>query len=200
MAPPSVICVTSSDIVRPSPLLKRRALAAPLILTVGLTSACSSSGSAPPRPTTGLALDRPSRLSPPPQPSSGAGTYKIGTPYKIGTKWYVPREQPGYDAVGIASWYGLDFHGRSTANGEIYDMHALTAAHPTLPLPSHVRVENVSTGRSIIVRVNDRGPFVSGRIIDLSHAAASALGFTNRGLAHVRVTYVGRAPISQNPS
>ena len=186
--------------MRPSPQLTRRALAAPLVLFVGLTSACSSGGPAPSRPSTGLALDRPSRLNPPPQPSPGAGTYKIGNPYKIGTQWYVPREQPSYDAVGIASWYGHDFHGRSTANGEIYDMHALTAAHPTLPLPSHVRVENVATGRSIIVRVNDRGPFVSGRIIDLSHAAATALGFTSRGLAEVRVTYVGRAPISQNPS
>ncbi len=168
--------------------------------TVALTSlaACSSSiGSYQSRPKTTLSLDQPSRLTPP-QP--GRSAYKIGAPYKIGTQWYVPREQPGYDAVGVASWYGPNFDGKPTANGEIYDRHALTAAHPTLPLPSLVRVQNMSNGRSIVVRVNDRGPFVSGRIIDLSFAAANELGFAGRGVSQVRVIYIGRAAIQSGPS
>ena len=94
-----------------------------------------------------------------------------------------------------ASWYGADFHGRETANGEIFDLNSITAAHPTLPLPSYVRVTNLSNGRSLIVRVNDRGPYAHNRIIDVSMRAAHLLGFTNRGLAWVRVQYVGRAPV-----
>src|SRR5690606_29824158 len=99
------------------------------------------------------------------------------------------KHDPHYDRIGIASWYGSDFHGRLTANGEIYDQNRLTAAHPTLPLPSTVRVTNLSNGRSVVVRVNDRGPFLHDRIIDLSRTAAQQLGFANRGLAKVRVTY-----------
>ncbi|CFX55928.1 Rare lipoprotein A (fragment) [Candidatus Filomicrobium marinum] len=123
------------------------------------------------------------------------GVYKIGNPYYVGGQRYVPRHEPNYDKVGIASWYGSDFHGRLTANGEIYDQNRLTAAHPTLPLPSNVRVTNMTNGRSIVVRVNDRGPFLHDRVIDLSRSAAHHLGFANKGLAKVRVTYLGPAPL-----
>ena len=123
----------------------------------------------------------------------GGGRYHVGKPYKVAGKWYRPRENPKYRAVGIASWYGSAFHGRKTANGEIYDMSALTAAHPTLPLPSYVRVTNLHNNRSVIVRVNDRGPFAHGRIIDLSQRAAELLDYKKRGTAKVRVEYVGKA-------
>ena len=122
-----------------------------------------------------------------------AGVYKIGKPYQIGDTWYYPREQPDYDETGIASWYGPTFYGHRTANGEIYTAQDLTAAHRTLPLPVNVRVTNLDNGKSLIVRVNDRGPFAKGRIIDLSERAAELLGYKARGTARVRVTYVGRA-------
>jgi len=125
----------------------------------------------------------------------GGGVYRIGRPYNINGRTYVPTENPGYRAEGIASWYGPDFHGRLTANGEVYDMHGISAAHTTMPLPSYARVTNLENGRSIIVRVNDRGPYVSNRIIDLSIGTAKALNFYGNGLARVRVEYVGRAPI-----
>ena len=125
----------------------------------------------------------------------GGGRYKLGRPYVIGGKRYVPRHDPSYSETGIASWYGKDFHGRLTANGEVYDMHALTAAHPTLPLPSFVKVTNARTGVSVVVRVNDRGPFARGRIIDLSHRAASLLGLLRQGTGRVRVRYLGPAPL-----
>lgn len=99
-----------------------------------------------------------------------------------------------FSTVGVASWYGADFHGRRTANGEIYDMHALTAAHPTLPLPSRVRVTNLDNQRSLIVRVNDRGPFVGARVIDVSAKTAQLLGFYDRGLAKVKVEALSRSP------
>ncbi|MDA0262348.1 MAG: septal ring lytic transglycosylase RlpA family protein [Proteobacteria bacterium] len=113
--------------------------------------------------------------------------YKVGRPYQIKGVWYYPREDPNYDTTGIASWYGTDFHGKTTANGEIYDMNALTAAHKTLPMPSSVRVTNLENGRSIVLRVNDRGPFVHGRIIDVSRRASQLLGFHQRGTAKIRV-------------
>lgn len=122
------------------------------------------------------------------------GDYKVGRPYQLNGRDYYPAENPHYRAEGIASWYGADFHGRQTANGEIYDMHAISAAHPTLPLPSYVRVTNLGNGRSIIARLNDRGPFAKNRIVDLSVGTAKALGFHGQGLARVRVEYVGRAP------
>jgi rare lipoprotein A len=128
-------------------------------------------------------------------PKTGGGIYKIGTPYQVAGTWYYPKEEPGYDATGIASWYGTEFHGRLTANGEIFDRNAVTAAHPTLPMPSNVRVTNLETGKSITVRVNDRGPFKSGRIIDLSERAAELLGYQKAGTARVRVAYLGRAPL-----
>ena len=121
----------------------------------------------------------------------GGGTYRVGKPYNINGRTYVPAENPSYRAEGIASWYGRDFHGRLTANGEVYDMHSISAAHTTLPLPSYVRVTNLDNGRSIVVRVNDRGPYHANRVIDLSIGTAKALDFYSRGLARVRVEYVG---------
>lgn len=123
-----------------------------------------------------------------------AGIYKIGNPYQIEGTWYYPREQPDYDETGIASWYGPSFYGHATANGEIYNAGDLTAAHRTLPMPVNVRVTNLGNGRSVVVRVNDRGPYAKGRIIDVSEAAAKLLGFYGVGTARVRVTYVARAP------
>ncbi len=128
----------------------------------------------------------------------GGGVAKLGQPYSVGGRVYVPRVEPGYDRRGLASWYGDDFHGRRTANGEIYDMNALTAAHPTMPLPSYAYVTNLSNGRTILVRVNDRGPYVDDRIMDLSRASADALGLRGRGIGSVRVRYAGPAPLDGN--
>lgn len=128
-------------------------------------------------------------------PSGAGGRYKVGKPYQVGGVWYVPKEDPNYNRVGVASWYGPQFHNKATANGETFDMNAMTAAHTTLPLPSLVEVTNLENGRKVIVRVNDRGPFVGDRIIDLSKAAARELDFERKGLARVRVRYVGRAPL-----
>jgi rare lipoprotein A len=122
-----------------------------------------------------------------------AGVYKVGVPYQVGDTWYYPREQPDYDETGIASWYGPTFYGHMTANGERYDADGLTAAHRTLPMPVNVRVTNLDNGKSLIVRVNDRGPFTKGRIIDLSERAADLLGYKAQGTARVRVTFVSRA-------
>jgi len=125
----------------------------------------------------------------------GGGRDLVGKPYKVKGRWYKPREDAGYRKVGMASWYGDAFHGRLTANGEIYDMTHLTAAHPTMPLPSYARVTNLKNNSSVIVRVNDRGPFASDRIIDLSHRAADMLDYTHSGTAQVKVEYIGRAPL-----
>ncbi len=119
--------------------------------------------------------------------TAGHKGYKIGVPYQIKGKWYYPKEDFAYSETGIASWYGSYFHGRATANGEIYDMNDLTAAHKTLPMPSMVRVTNLDNGRSLKLRVNDRGPFVDGRIIDVSRRASQLLGFHENGLAKVKV-------------
>jgi rare lipoprotein A len=132
-------------------------------------------------------------------PSGVGGSYKIGKPYQVAGVWYYPKEDERYDATGIASWYGPQFHGKKTANGETFDQEQLTAAHPTLPMPVLVRVTNLENGRSIIVRVNDRGPFVAGREIDLSRKAAELLGYERKGTARVRVQYVGRAPLPGIP-
>ena len=146
-----------------------------------------------------LGGDRAEQTATAPQSGAAAGTvaalpapgarphYKVGNPYQIDGIWYYPRENPDYDETGIASWYGADFHGKPTANGETYDMDALTAAHKTLPMPSTVRVTNLENGRSLVLRVNDRGPFVHGRIIDVSRHASKLLGFHNQGTAKVRV-------------
>ena len=132
---------------------------------------------------------------------SGNGVYKIGEPYQEDGIWYYPKEQPDYDETGIASWYGGDFHGHRTANGEIFDANGLTAAHPTLPMPVNVRVTNLENGKSLVLRVNDRGPFSHKRIIDVSARAAQLLGFYGKGTAKVRVTYVARSdePVGAPP-
>lgn len=128
-------------------------------------------------------------------PSGAGGVRKVGKPYQVGGIWYVPQEDPNYDRRGVASWYGDAFHLKATANGEVFDMNAVSAAHTTLPLPSMVEVTNLENGRRLVVRVNDRGPFHDNRIIDLSREAAIQLGFHRQGLANVRVRYVGPAPL-----
>src|SRR5882672_690609 len=125
----------------------------------------------------------------------GGGTYRVGKPYTVGGRIYVPEEDPTYREEGLASWYGDDFHGRQTANGEVFDMESLSAAHPTLPMPSYARVTNLSNGKSLIVRVNDRGPYHGNRLIDVSNRAAELLEFQGNGVARVRVEYVARAPL-----
>ncbi|MDH3582295.1 MAG: septal ring lytic transglycosylase RlpA family protein [Hyphomicrobiales bacterium] len=130
----------------------------------------------------------------------GGGRYKVGKPYQIAGKWFRPKEDNSYNKVGVASWYGDLFHGRYTANGEVFDMDALTAAHPTLPLPVYAEVTNLKNGRSIVVRVNDRGPYAHNRIIDLSRRSAQVLGFQRAGTAKVKVRYMGRAPLNGDDS
>ena len=125
----------------------------------------------------------------------GGGRYVVGKKYKIAGKWYYPKHEPNYRKTGLASWYGPTFHGRKTANGEIFDRNALTAAHTTMPLPSYARVTNVDNGRSMIVRVNDRGPFHGNRIIDLSERVATMLDTKSAGVGKVKVEYVGKAPL-----
>ncbi len=125
--------------------------------------------------------------------------FKIGDAYEVDGKWYHPKFVTAYEATGIASWYGASYDGHETANGEIYDVEALTAAHPTLPLPSLVEVTNLANGRSLVLRVNDRGPFLKGRLIDLSQAAAHELGFEDQGLARVHVQYLGLARLDEKP-
>jgi rare lipoprotein A (peptidoglycan hydrolase) len=148
------------------------------------------------------------RAGPPPSPRysggailpKGGGRHQIGKPYKVSGRWFIPKDEPGYDAMGIASWYGEAFHRRMTSNGEWFDMDFLSAAHPTLPLPSYVKVTNLDNGSAIIVRVNDRGPFADDRIIDVSKKCAEALGFRDRGTANVRVQYLGAAPLDDGGS
>jgi peptidoglycan lytic transglycosylase len=125
----------------------------------------------------------------------GGGTYRVGKPYVIGGRTYEPEENASYSAVGLASWYGEDFHGRATANGEVYDMTSISAAHPTLPIPSYARVTNLANHKSIVVRVNDRGPYHANRVIDVSVRTAKLLGFYDNGVTKVRVDYVGRAAL-----
>lgn len=124
--------------------------------------------------------------------STSQGQYKVGDPYQINGKWYTPREDYGYAEEGPASWYGPGFHGKRTANGDVFDMNDMTAAHPTLPMPSFVTVTNLENGREVVVKINDRGPFASDRIIDVSRAAARALGFEQQGKAMVRVEIMPR--------
>ncbi len=150
-----------------------------LCLLVGPVAACST-GQAP-SPTTDIPTDE--RFADLPE----GGVYKVGKPYQVEGVWYYPSEDYSYVEEGIASWYGPDFHGKRTANGERYDMNSLTAAHPTLPLPSIVNVTNLDNGRQLKLRVNDRGPFKSKRIIDISRQGAQLLGFKEAGTARVRV-------------
>jgi rare lipoprotein A len=137
------------------------------------------------------------RVVEPGQPvPKGGGVYRVGKPYTVAGRVYEPAEDNSYSAVGLASWYGDDFHGRYTANGEIYDMNSITAASPTLPLPSYARVTNLSNHKSIMVRVNDRGPYVGNRVMDVSAQTAKMLGFYGKGVTKVKVEYVGRAPLA----
>lgn len=140
--------------------------------------------------------------TPPSGSRSGSSTaaYAPKTkPYTVmGVTYYPLKSASGYDQVGMASWYGRDFHGKKTATGETYNMYALSAAHKTLPLGTRVKVTNLSNGRSVYLTINDRGPFVSGRIIDLSYGAASKLGSVDKGVIKVRITAVGSAPAPQN--
>lgn len=150
-----------------------------LFMLAWIVSACSSAG------TPEL-----SGLSPQAQAvaiKQYGGVYKVGNPYKIMGQWYYPKEDYNYSEVGMASWYGDDFHAKKTANGERYDMNTLTAAHRTLPLPSIVRVTNLENGRSLVLRVNDRGPYVKDRIIDISKRGAQLLGYQTKGVTKVRV-------------
>jgi rare lipoprotein A len=124
---------------------------------------------------------------------SRRGVYMVGKPYTVAGRQYVPREDRRYSAVGLASWYGNEFHGRLTANGEVFDMHDISAAHPTMPIPSYARVTNVANGNSIVVRVNDRGPFHGSRVIDVSRRAAELLAFQRAGTGKVKVDYLGPA-------
>lgn len=149
------------------------------MLTGLFFSACSTVPQSPP-------VHNKSRA--PSLPDGNGGVYKVGKPYKVAGRWYHPiANATAYDQTGIASWYGRDFHGKLTANGERYDMHALSAAHTTLPMPTLVRVTNLENGRSVVVRINDRGPFVKNRLIDLSYAAAKELGYDRQGTTRVRV-------------
>ena len=137
----------------------------------------------------------PAAKPPPPSLPVPAG-YKLGNAYVVKGVRYFPRFDPNYNETGIASWYGEAFHGRNTANGERYDMNKLTAAHKTMPMPSAARVTNMENGRSLILRVNDRGPFVAGRIIDISRRGAQLLGFYKKGTAKVRVEFIEFAPLT----
>jgi len=158
-------------------------------------AAMGCSSAPPPRPAPVAPRPPPPLEMPPVQLPAAAGVYKIGEPYQIDNVWYYPREQPDYDETGIASWYGPTFYGKRTANGELYDGNSLTAAHKTLPMPVNVRVTNLDNGKSIVVRVNDRGPYARGRIIDLSRHAAELLDVVQTGTARVRVTYLARADL-----
>ena len=150
---------------------------------VGVCVALAGCAGGSPRPAVRAPVIVPEAATAP----EGSGVYKVGTPYQVEGIWYYPAEDYGYAQEGIASWYGADFHGKRTANGELYDMNDVSAAHPTLPLPSEVNVTNLDNGRQLKVRINDRGPFKSNRIIDLSRRAAQLLGFDMAGTAHVRV-------------
>lgn len=166
---------------------------------VGLAAASLAACATPkPRLETRASPDFNGSASPRGPMTGPSGKVLRGTekPYQIKGVWYYPKADPDYDEKGIGSWYGEQFHNRKTANGEIFDMDAVSAAHKTLPLPSLVEVTNLDNGRRMIIRVNDRGPFVGDRVIDLSRAAADQLGYRRQGIARVRVRYVGPAPKS----
>ncbi len=159
----------------------KRALSVGALVTAVILSGCAG-GTQAPTAATGV-RDIPSA-------SKSVGRYKVGKPYQINGTWYQPEEDFDYEEVGMASWYGRQFHGKMTANGETYDMDAMTAAHRTLPLPSVVRVTNLDNNRTVKLRVNDRGPFAKGRIIDVSRRAAQVLDFQNKGVTRVKVEIV----------
>src|SRR5262245_52358141 len=163
-----------------------------VFIAIGLIAAgCSSSSKKD--PFAGIGSPYYSKAGPLPK---GGGRYHVGNSYEVAGVRFTPKEQPNYDKVGIASWYGPQFHRRMTSNGEWFDMNELTAAHATLPLPSYAKVTNLENGRSVVVRINDRGPFVGTRIIDLSRRSAEVLAFKPQGMAQVRVQYIGLAPLN----
>ena len=163
-----------------------RALMVVMCAGVGL-AACATAGPKPRYVVSG----------PPPAPSeppSRSGLHGTMAPYQVNGRWYTPHADPDYDVVGVASWYGAQFHYRRTANGEVFDQYVASAAHTTLPIPSIIEVTNLANHKTIRVRLNDRGPFVDGRILDLSREAAAELGYEREGVANVRVRYIGPAP------
>ncbi|MFD0937912.1 septal ring lytic transglycosylase RlpA family protein, partial [Methylobacterium trifolii] len=186
----------------PSPRLARRLLA---VSAVALATAnCSTAPQKFAGPAAGNGLDPKYGVKASPRLYNegdvipkGGGRRFSGKPYVVAGRTYVPREDAkGYVREGLASWYGAAFHGRMTANGEVFDRHSIAAAHPTLPLPSYVRVTNTANGYSMVVRVNDRGPYHANRVMDVSEEVARALEFHNKGTAHVRVAYLGKAAIA----
>jgi rare lipoprotein A len=156
-----------------------RTTALALVAGIALLAGCASG---PKGPTLSQRAARPAQQ----------GYYKIGQPYEIDGVTYTPAEDYNYDETGIASWYGPDFHGKITANGELYDMNQVTAAHKTLPMPCLVRVTNLDNGRTIVVRVNDRGPYARGRVLDMSRRGAQLLGYEKTGTAKVRVQIMAK--------
>jgi rare lipoprotein A len=166
-----------------------------LLLSVLSLVGCSTNGKRDPFAGIGSPMYKGSGPLP-----KGGGRYQVGEPYQVAGVWFYPQEDPHYDKTGIGSWYGPQFHRRMTSNGEWFDMNYLSAAHPTLPLPSYVKVTSLENGREIVVRVNDRGPFVDSRLIDLSKKSADALGFRTRGTSPLRVQYIGPAPLNDEGS
>ena len=173
-----------------------------IILVTGALAACGSSSSIPhvkrgAFTEAKFGVKASPRLSTAKNPPRGGGRYLVGKPYVVAGDVYEPLENPeGYVASGTASWYGADFHGRQTANGEIFSANAISCASPVLPLPSYVRVTNLDNGRSVVCRVNDRGPYLHGRVMDLSYRTAAILGYADRGVGNIQVAYIGPAPLN----
>jgi rare lipoprotein A len=173
-----------------------------IVLATGALAACGASSSIPhvkrgAFTEAKFGVKASPRLSNAKNPPKGGGRYLVGKPYTVAGDVYEPLENPiGYVATGGASWYGNDFHGRQTANGEIFSANAISCASPVLPLPSYVRVTNTDNGRSIICRVNDRGPYLHGRVMDLSYRTAAILGYADHGVGNIQVEYVGPAPLN----
>jgi rare lipoprotein A len=189
--------VFSRDLRAAARLLALAVLVAPIV------AACGSSGGGVPNVKRsaftskefGVAVSP--RVTNAKNPPKGGGRYMVGKPYTVRGEVYEPIENPtGYVASGGASWYGNDFHGRRTANGEIFSANAISCASPVLPLPSYVRVTNLDNGRSIVCRVNDRGPYLHGRVMDMSYRTAEILGYANHGVGNIQVEYVGPAPLN----
>ncbi len=173
------------------------------VLVLPVVAACSNNGGGVPNVKRAAFSSKEFGVSVSPRvtnaknPPKGGGRYMVGKPYTVRGELYEPIENPiGYVASGGASWYGNDFHGRRTANGEIFSANAISCASPVLPLPSYVRVTNVENGRSIVCRVNDRGPYLSGRVMDLSYRTAEILGYAGNGVGNIQVQYIGPAPLN----
>jgi len=182
-------------ILRPDPIV-RAARSAVAVATCLVLANCASSNKFASRVDPKYGVSSSPRVVAFGEPvPKGGGTYRVGKPYMVAGRVYVPEEDVNYQEEGLASWYGNDFHGRLTANGEVFDMASLTAAHPTLPMPCYARVTNLRNGKSLIVRVNYRGPYHGNRLIDVSNKAAELLEFKGNGVAKVRVEYVAPAPL-----